>query len=221
MTANHDDTYELVPLADADEHGKVQPPPVAPAPIPPPPAAASPVITEPYRSEPASAEIPAPADPSLPPLILPGFPGASLLIIVGAILTIAAVGLTGYFAPNHTVVRAISTFYDIALHTGTGVVALYIASVFTERRFNDARLGASRIFVAVALLYTVVNIPMPIPLKIEEWILGLAAYGLALWGLFRLSRNDLGLIAVTHAGLWLLVKLGASLQAFMESQPVP
>jgi hypothetical protein len=238
LSGPHDDNLELVPLAEPDEHGNVTPP--APTPT----HTTSPNLNAPGRPDADGVVRPtvvtsAYTGPNLPKdpastaaagdpasesddtlLIRPGFPGYRVLFITGGLLTIAAVALTGIYAPNHTVARSLSTLYDIAMHTGTGVAALLIASLFTERKFRevaDVRLGAARMFVMVAALYTVVSIPMPIPLKFEEWILGLAAYGLLLYGLFRLPREDLGIIAGAHVLLWFLVKLGASIAQFIAA----
>ncbi len=212
-----DDQHELVPLADPDEHGRIQPPPVSPVP---PSVAPATVVTERYSgnagTKPASTVDP--AAPSGPPdLIRPGFPGYRTLLVLGGVLTLAAVGLSGYEANSHTVARSLSTLYDIAVHSGTGIVALLIATIFTERRFNDAKLAASRMFFMVALLYAIVSVNIPIPTTIDQWILGLLAYALALLALFRLPQRDLGIIGLTHFGLWLIVKLGASLEAFIAS----
>lgn len=208
-----DEHHELVPLAEPDEHGRVQSPP--PAPIVQPT-----VVTERYTG-PNGAKDQTEGEPALaierPVLIRPGFPGYRTLLVLGGILTLSAVGLSGYEAKSHEVARALSTLYDIGVHTGTGVVALLIAAIFTERSFNDAKLGASRMFFMVALLYAIVSVNIPIPTTLDQWILGLLAYALALLALFRLPQSDLGIIGLTHFGLWLIVKLGASLEAYIAT----
>lgn len=220
----HEERDELVPLAEPDEHGRIRPPDLASAP----PAGASSevrtstVVTDRYVAPGSSA--PAPPAVALeavinPPIIKPGFPGSNTLIVAAAILTIAAVGLSGYFAPSQAVVRALATLYDIALHTGTGVVAVLVASIFTERKFNDIKLGASRMYFLVALFYTVFNTNVPIPTKTDELVLAVGVYTLALWGLFRLPRHELSVIGITHAGLWLIVKLGSTLEGFITPPP--
>ena len=216
---SHDDQHELVPLADPDESGRVRPP--APPAAPPPEPVRATVVTERYTgpggseagtSSPSSG---ASSEPEV--LIRPGFPGFRTLLVLGGILTLTAVGLSGYEAKTHAVARSLSTLYDIGVHTGTGIVALLIAAIFTERRFNDARVGASRMFFMVALLYAIVSIDIPIPTTLDQWILGLLAYALALLALFRLPHRDLGIIGLAHFGLWLIVKLGASLEAYIAS----
>lgn len=221
----HEERDELVPLAEPDEHGRVRPPDVTPAPSAGAEILTPTVVTDRY-SAPGTKPVPPASDASgadeaaIPlPIVKPGFPGPNTLIVAGAILTLSAVGMAGYFAADHVVARGLATLYDIALHTGTGIVAVMIAAVFTERRFNDAKVVAARMFFAVGLLHAVVNTNIPIPTKADEWILGLAAYVLALWGLFRLPRHDLSVIGVTHAGLWLVVKFGAELNAFIASRP--
>lgn len=214
---------ELVPLAEPDEHGLITPPPV-------PPTRPSSGEREPSativtaRFVPPGQESPSTergvGEESRPlPMIRSGFPGANTLIIAGAVLTLAAAGFTGYHAPSHAIARVLSTLYDIAIHTGTGVVALMIASIFTDRKFNDVKTGAARMFFLVALLHAIVSTNVPIPTKIDEWILGLLAYVLALWGLFRLPRHDLSVIGITHAGLYLIVKLGPTLDDFIAGAP--
>jgi hypothetical protein len=213
-----DDQHELVPLAEPDEHGHIQPPPLSS----PPPAIHTPtVVTERYASPGAAPKPGATSDQAesaeAAVLVRPGFPGYRTLLVLGGILTLTAVGLSGYEAKTHTVARSLSTLYDIAVHTGTGIVAMLIATIFTERRFNDAKLAASRMFFMVALLYAIVSVNIPIPTTLDQWILGLLAYALAMLALFRLPQRDLGIIGLTHFGLWLIVKLGASLEAFIAS----
>lgn len=218
-----DDHHELVPLVEPDEHGKVRSPDIPSVPS----AVRTPtIVTERYTGPagaskssgiPSSGTHPHVSDEpaELPVIIKPGFPGANTLIIAGAILTLTAIFLAGYYSPKYPVAQALSALYDIAVHTGTGVVAVLIASIFTERRFNNAKLAAGRMYFMVAALYAVRFTPIPIPTTIDQWILGFAAYALLLLGLFRLPQRDLGIIGLTHFGLWLIVKLGASLEAFI------
>lgn len=214
---------ELVPLAEPDEHGLITPPPVPPMrPSSGEREQAATIVSARYMppgSGPSQTERSVEDESDPLPLIRPGFPGANTLIIAGAVLTLAAASFTGYHAHNHAIARVLSTLYDIAIHSGTGVVALMIASMFTERKFNDVKAGAARMFFLVALLHAIVSTNVPIPTKIDEWILGLFAYVLALWGLFRLPRHDLSVIGITHAGLYLIVKLGPTLDDFIVGAP--
>ncbi|MBX3360013.1 MAG: hypothetical protein KF705_01030 [Phycisphaeraceae bacterium] len=220
----HEERDELVPLAEPEEHGSIKPPPVATAPQGVEVRTPT-VVKERYVGDASGAAVgtnaaaTAPADTTeIPPIVRPGFPGPNTLIISAGVLTLGAVGMAGYFAPSHAIARGLATLYDIAVHTGTGIVAVMMAAVFTERRFSEAKVASARMFFAVSLLYAVVSSNIPIPTKIDEWVLGLAAYTLALWGLFRLPRHELTVIGVTHAGLWLIVKFGAELNAFIASR---
>ncbi|MBX3316899.1 MAG: hypothetical protein KF902_08575 [Phycisphaeraceae bacterium] len=220
----HEERDELVPLAEPEEHGSIKPPPVAAAPLGLEVKTPT-VVKERYvndASGPAGGTNAAPSasveTTQIPPIVRPGFPGPNTLIISAAVLTLGAVGMAGYFAPSHAIARGLATLYDIAVHTGTGIVAVMMAAVFTERRFSEAKLAAARMFFAVSLMHAVVSSNIPIPTKIDEWVLGLSAYALALWGLFRLPRHELTVIGVTHAGLWLIVKFGAELNAFIASR---
>lgn len=223
-SGGHEDRDELVPLAEPEEHGAIKPPPVAP--VPQGIDVRTPTVVKERYSGSASVSVGgmSPAAPTTGeagdplPIVRAGFPGPNTLIISAGILTLGAVGMAGYFAPSHAIARGLATLYDIAVHTGTGIVAVMIAAVFTERRFNDAKVAAARMFFAVSLLYAVVSSNIPIPTKIDEWAVGIAAYTLALWGLFRLPRHELTVIGVTHAGLWLIVKFGAELNAFIASR---
>lgn len=231
-TGSHDEKDELVPLAEPEEHGKIRAPDIAP--VPPTTIKTPTVVTERYTGSREATSTSGPrrssgsaSSPSsdsegeeLPVIVRPGFPGANPLIVGGAVLTLAAVGLAGYYSPKYPIAQALSALYDIAVHTGTGVVAVLIASMFTERRFNDPKLGAGRMYFMVAALYTVRFTPIPIPTTIDQWILGFIAYALLLLGLFRLPQRDLGIIGLTHFGLWLIVKLGASLEAFIAGAAV-
>lgn len=185
-------------------------------------------ITGKPRAQPGQAEQ---AGPVLPEFVKPGFGQAKHWAFVGCGLLILAMIFTGVNAPiggMNTVYRVLLTAYNIIIHAGTGVVAVYVASRLLEHRFGSVELAAARMFAAVAGLILVANLHIPIFgsgwARLNEVILFLLAIGVYLVGvaaLFNLwDRSRLFFVVGFHALFWLVVQLGMALQSVIASVPV-
>jgi hypothetical protein len=145
--------------------------------------------------------------------------------IAGAALLIGAMVATGVNAPNRTVPRVLLAMYNILLHTGTGVVAVYLAAMLTETRIRSVESVAARMFVAVAALSLLFHLHLQIfpdkyETSAEELVVGAAAYVLVVAGAFSLwKRIPLAYVIGCHFALWLVVQLGLMLAALVAVSP--
>jgi hypothetical protein len=163
--------------------------------------------------------------PELPEFVMPGIGEPRHLAIGGVGLLVAAMIATGINAPNSVPYRVLLTLYNTLVHTGTGVVAVYIAARLMERSFTRVELVAARMFVAVAALTLIMS--LAVPLTAYGWInqvvraaLAVGAYVLLVAGSFKLwQRTPLMYVIGFHALLWLIVQLGMALAAMVGAAP--
>lgn len=163
-----------------------------------------------------------------PDFVRPGLGGPKVWAIVGAVLLAAAlvaVGVTSKQSASKTTASVFLTLYNVLLHTGTGVVAVWIASVLTERRLGRFELAAARMFTAVAALtfFYSLRVSLFSTSKFEQdmWsaFLGAAGYVGAVAGLFRIWGPSLAFVIGSHLALWLLVQVGMLLSALAAPLP--
>jgi len=160
---------------------------------------------------PGTAEL---ADPSRW-MLKPGWPSARTCLIVGSILTLAAIIAAiirvddSGFLPH--LWAGLRTLYAIAVMTAAGVLAVITAAHFAERGFNLPELAIARLLPPVALGHLIVNLPMFFPGRTEEVALAAVAYFLALFVTFRLPRFETALIAGAHFGIWMTLRIGLEL----------
>jgi hypothetical protein len=167
---------------------------------------------------------PEPALPQWPEFVKPGFGQAKHWAIVGAVLLVGAMVATGINAPNNPVYRILLTAYNALIHSGTGVVAVYIASRLLENRFGSVELAAGRMFAAVAALALIINLRVPFftgsfaPLNgVILLLLAVGAYLTIVAATFKLwDRSRLLFVVGFHAVFWLVVQLGMALQGMVS-----
>lgn len=164
----------------------------------------------------------------LPEIVKPGLGGAKVWAIVGAVLTAAAViAIVVNAAPVGTppaaptvgarILRAILAVYSVALHTGTGVVAVYAAALLSHRRVTRVELVAARMLAAVSAIALVTSLRFEFwgqpafLLTAERLLLGAGVYLGLVAILFRLTRTLLMYVVGSHFVLWLVVQLGMEL----------
>ena len=160
----------------------------------------------------------------LPEIVKPGLGDAKVWGIVGAVLTAATVIAIMVLVPatngptvTARLLRACLAVYDIALHAGTGVAAMYIAAFLTERRVTRVELVAARLLTAVAAFALVVHLRVPVEGDYVRtgiyFLLGVAAYIGLVAVLFRLPWRSFQYLVGAHFTLWLVIQLGMSLAA--------
>lgn len=150
----------------------------------------------------------------LPDFVRPGAGGPKVWAIVGGVLLLAAMIATAV-TTQAKVLGPVLTLYNTLLHTGTGVVAVFLAGHLTEHRVGRVELAAARMFAAVAAFSLIFHLRILLigNTKIEETILGVVAYLVIVVGTFRIWRERLFFVVGSHFILWMLVQVGMALSA--------
>lgn len=139
-------------------------------------------------------------------------PGLQLCLIIAAGLLLATLLMIGVQGGPHPWLRGAMAVYSTIFHTATGVLAALILCVLVERGFNHPELVAARMLVASAVFHLGLTLQVPIPGRVDEYLLAAGLYGLMVWSLFRLPRQETGLLCAAHLSLWVLVQIGYSLE---------
>jgi hypothetical protein len=154
----------------------------------------------------------------------PGFGEARTWAVVGAVLLVSAMIATAINAPNRAVARVLLTLYNVLLHTGTGVVAAFVAAMLMERRLGTFELAAARMFTAVAAFSLLLNLHINLmgerfaTMKLEELTLAALAYVLVIAVTFRLwAWQPLMYVIGAHFVLWLTVYVGMLLSGHVAA----
>lgn len=146
-------------------------------------------------------------------------PGLKVLLGVGAVAAACALVVIAAGAPAGAGIwiisgRVLLGVYDIAIHTGTGVVAVVLAGLLLKKPVGRLDLAAGRMLVAFSVFLLVSKI-QPGALGwfgvLMMLAMGAGAYWVTLLLLFRRNVQETHTIACAHAGLYLLVWLGTSL----------
>ena len=113
------------------------------------------------------------------------------------------------------VLGVLLTLYNTALHTGTGVAAIFLAAMMMGQRVGKVETAAARMFAAVAGFEFMYNLKFTITTgKTEEAVLAALAYLIVVATTFRLFRRDPVLYVVGfHFAIWLVVQVGMLLSA--------
>jgi hypothetical protein len=145
---------------------------------------------------------------------------------IGAVLLVGAMVATGVNSRSGsslgTVERVLLTLYNTLLHTGTGVVAVYIAALLLRQRTGRVEVAAARMFAAVSAFALVFHLSFNMPAaQIVETVIAGGVYLLIVAGTFQLWKRDPLLYVVgSHFALWLLVEVGMMLSAAAAVAPV-
>ncbi len=159
--------------------------------------------------------------------VQPGLGGPKVWLVVGTVLLVTGLIATGVNAEQNQFVKIILLLYNTLLHTGTGVVALFIAATLQKKNLGSFELAASRMFAAVAAfammsafklhLFSYQGLNSTVVLFFAA-----AAYGILVATLFGLwKREPLGYVVGAHFGLWLIVAVGSLMAVVAQSTPVP
>lgn len=135
------------------------------------------------------------------PKIMAGFGGA---VTVGALIATWITTPEG----RNAWLYALRVLYGTALHTGTGVVAVILAAVLSDRAMGRFAHAGARMFVAVALFQLAFHLNFFSTGKTEEVLLAAACYVGVIAATFRLKRDHLVILGACHFGLWLVTSLG-------------
>lgn len=153
--------------------------------------------------------------------VKPGLGNAKVWMVVGTVLLVTALIATGFNADQPRFARVMVLLYNTLLHSGTGVVALFIAATLLKMKLGSFELAASRMFAAVSAF--AVMIAFRLSLFNIQWldtilvlILATAAYGLLVCTLFGLWKKEpLAYVVGSHFFLWLIVAVGTELAKYV------
>lgn len=178
---------------------------------------------------------PAPAAAASPtaPEFSTAAPGKQkLYLIVGCVLALGAAIATIYYGGRHEVGgfpafmrqigRAVLTLYNIALHTGTGVLAVWVAAVYSKQRFGSFESAVARMFMLVSTFFLLLAIELPlgqIISGITSLILASGLYWLLAMVTFNKKAEHVNTLALVHLTLFFVFWLGVQLVRWVESGP--
>jgi hypothetical protein len=171
-----------------------------------------------------------PAKPALEDFVLPGLGNAKVWAVVGVVLLVAAMIATGMqTAPSaqQRLLRVLLVLYNTLLHTGTGVVAVFIAATLLTKRLGPFELAASRMFAAVGAFALVMSLRLS--LFGIQWldnvvvlILASGGYVLLVASTFNLwKKHPLAYVIGSHFFLWLIVAIGMLLSQAIVPMTTP
>jgi hypothetical protein len=167
---------------------------------------------------------PEPTAADRPEFVKPG--GKPMIFaIAGACILGGAMVASAMNAPRPDIgvraAAAVLVLYHAVLHTGTGVIAVWLAARYVEEKLSNLELGAARIFLALSCFLVVASIRLPIENPFLENLarvpLAIAVYFLAIFILFRRSRQETVLFLLFHVGAAMFVELGVRLAVLLES----
>ena len=147
------------------------------------------------------------------------------LAIAGGVLLVAAMITAAVYSPVKSVpvIAAIIglIFFQAALYTGSGVVAVWAAARLAGQRFTHIDLVAARMFVAVALFQLVshfVLIPDYRTLsQIVMFVLAAGTYWLTIFFFFRKDHRETSVLLAFHVAAGAFVHFGVMISAFLQS----
>lgn len=148
------------------------------------------------------------------------------LLIAGAVLTLAAMIVGGITAgqvggSGYVLLRVALVLYFVLLHSATGAGAVIASAWLTNHRLGSLEQAAVRMFVTVAAFVLIIQTPnFGLHVWVAgglRWIVAAAAYFGLLFVLFKRDRHESGVLAGSHAILWLLTSIGMHLAVWIKS----
>lgn len=160
---------------------------------------------------------PTPQDPKHP-FVKPGFGNAQVWGIAGGFLLVGAVVAAATYSHNK-LAMSLLVLYSGLIHTGTGLVAVYLTARLHNQPVGQIELAAGRMITAIGAFLLIFNLNIPLlgDTKWEELTLAAIAYIGVLAGLFRLWGRTLAILGGTHFMLWMIVELGMMLSTWANS----
>lgn len=152
-------------------------------------------------------------------------PGLNVLLGIGGVAAVCALVVIAAGAPVGAGLwiisgRVLLGIYDVAIHTGTGVVAVVLAGLLLKKPVGRLDLAAGRMLVAFSVFLLVSKV-QPGALGwfgvLLMMLMGAAAYWVSLLLLFRRNVQETHTIACAHAGLYIIVWLGTSLGLVLDA----
>lgn len=180
--------------------------------------------------KPVDAAPPAPVPESKEEFVTPGLGGPKVWAIVGGVLlllSLIASGMQPAGSGQLRLVRVMLTLYGTLLHTGTGVVALFVAATLLRKRLGKFELAAARMLTAVGAFSLLMS--MQLTLFGVDWldrlvmlVVAAGVYIVLIATLFNVwQKHPLGYIVGSHFFLWLIVAVGMLMSQWESQMPKP
>lgn len=117
-----------------------------------------------------------------------------------------------------TIGAAVLALYSVVLHTGTGLAAVGVGAALAERPYGSIRIAAARVFVAYGAFELVKNLHLEFTGGgIVKMLAACAVYFLLLWGLFRRTARETGIVAISHFVIWFVIMMAGQLYAWVQA----
>ncbi len=163
------------------------------------------------------------------PEFIPASPTRTkMFLIVGCLLALGAAIATIYYRGQEEtggvggffrqIGRAVLVMYTIALHTGTGVVAVWITARATQHRFGSLESAASRMFVLVSAFFFVTSIELPLGdiRGVVSVVLAAGLYWLLAVVILGRKTEQVNLLSFVHVVLFFLIFVGMVLYSWLN-----
>lgn len=161
------------------------------------------------------------ADDSRPPFVKVGLGTAKVWGIVGGVLLVGAVIAAAVTSPHARIWQGVYVVYSTLLHSGTGLLALTAAAALHGERLAHLALSAARILSAVAAAHLVYHLNLNIigGTRIDDAVLGVAAYLLVMMVTFRLWGSKILAVLACHFMLWMAFIVGSEMRNMIRPPP--
>ena len=146
--------------------------------------------------------------------VKPAWDSPRMMMIFGGVLTAAAIVATYVNEDSHEVLRSVLSLYKIAVHTGTGVVAVIVSALLVHMKVGRLDKAAARMFVAVSAFMLVAHLDMNIKTNTVELLAGAATYVAVVAWLFRFKRDHLLIVSIAHLALVAVTQVGMVLSKY-------
>ncbi len=159
---------------------------------------------------------PAAEAPTPDAFVQPGLGNAQVWGLVGGFLLIGAVVAAAMNTQGNRFATCLLVLYTGIVHTGTGLVAVYLTSRLLSKPVGQLELAGGRMLTAVGAFLLIFNLNINLigTTKWEELVLAAAAYAGIIAGLFRLWGQRLGMLVLSHVLLWMVFALGMELTSW-------
>ena len=176
-----------------------------------------------------------PADVSKDPkppaddFVQPGLGSAKVWAIVGVTLLVVAMIATGVHAgpASERILNVLLVLYRTLVHTGTGVVAVFVAATLLGKKLGNFELAGARMLAAVGAFSAMLSFQFSLFGRV--WldnlialIMAAAVYVLLVASTFNLwKKQPLSFVIGSHFFLWLIVAVGMLLAQVARPDKAP
>lgn len=175
--------------------------------------------------KPEVGEVDAPEAPKLAPEFVRPGGTAKIVAILGGATLLAATVCAWLSAPRGagamvSASLSLLTIYKGILHTGTGVAAVWLTARWVSERFSRVDLASARMLLGFSVYLLVASLPLHMEMvwleRSLKFVVGMGAYYLMLWALFRRDRMTTMVLLAFHVAMWAFVEFGILIASQLE-----